>query len=131
MQYIKIYILSWKNCQFNHQTGKCYVPQLEEILAAYSVNSGKTYVLEIDLLGNMAILSQADMRTVEMFEASSTIASLLSEGATTIPLGSRVQANSKSGDSSPFGRNMIWSELMRNHKRLVGSGLIVTQLGNT
>ena len=107
------------------------MPQLEEILAAYSVNSGKTYVLEIDLLGNMAILSQADMRTVEMFEASSTIASLLSEGATTIPLGSRVQANSKSGDSSPFGRNMIWSELMRNHKRLVGSGLIVTQLGNT
>lgn len=64
------------------------MPQLEEILAAYSVNSGKPYVLEIDRLGNMAILSQADMRV-----------SLPSEGATTIPLGSRVQANSKSGDS--------------------------------
>lgn len=70
--------------QFNHETGKYHLPQLEEILAAYSVNSEKTYVLEIDRLGNMAILSQADKP---------------SEGATTIPLGSRVQVNSKRGDS--------------------------------
>ena len=70
--------------QFDHSTGKYCLPQLEEILAAYSVNSGETYVLEIDNLGNMAILSQAEQ---------------CSEGASTIPLGSRVQANSKSGDS--------------------------------
>lgn len=70
--------------QFNHLTGKYYLPHLEEILSAYSVNSGKTYVLEIDNLGNMAILSQADKP---------------SEGATTIVLSSRVQANSKCGDS--------------------------------
>ena len=63
------------------------MPQLEEILAAYSVNSEKTYVLEIDRLGNMAILSQANSRQNG------------SEGATTIPLGSRVQENSKCGES--------------------------------
>lgn len=60
---------------FNHEIGKYHMPQLEEILAAYSVKSGETYVLEIDKFGNMAILSQADKP---------------SEGATTIPLGSRV-----------------------------------------
>ncbi len=70
--------------RFDHTTGKYHLPQLKEILAAYSVNSGKTYVLEIDSRGNMAILSQADT---------------ISEGATTIPLGSRVQANSKRGES--------------------------------
>ena len=70
--------------QFDHKRGKYHLPQLEEILAAYSVNSGKPYVLEIDRLGNMAILSQADRP---------------SEGATTIPLGSRVQENSKYGES--------------------------------
>lgn len=73
--------------KFNHETEKYYLPQLEEILAAYSVNSEEPYVLEIDgelrgtwfrlqnrhvdSLGNMAILSQADPR---------------SEGATTINL---------------------------------------------
>ena len=86
--------------KFNHETEKYYLPQLEEILAAYSVNSEEPYVLEIDerpcaretrkgtrefdSLGNMAILSQADPR---------------SEGATTIELSSRVQANSKRGES--------------------------------
>jgi|GEM_PF-3714323 len=60
------------------------MPQLEEILTAYSVNSEKIYSLEIDKSGDMTILSQAD---------------LPSEGATTIPLGSRVQENSKRGES--------------------------------
>ncbi len=76
--------------RFDHEQGKYHLPHLEEILDAYSVNSGETYVLEIDgrkcrgflglfhsrvdKLGNMAILSQADRP---------------SEGATTIPLGSR------------------------------------------
>ncbi|MGL6340384.1 MAG: hypothetical protein ACRC80_14750 [Waterburya sp.] len=73
--------------QFCHKTGKYHLPHLEEILNVYSVNSGEAYVLEIDKLGNMAILSQADIPL---------------EGATTIDLSSRVQANSKSGDSSPF-----------------------------
>lgn len=61
--------------QFDKNSNKYYLPHLEEILDAYSVNSGETYVLEINKLGDMAILSQADPR---------------SEGATTIPLGSRV-----------------------------------------
>ena len=60
--------------QFDHEQGKYHLPHLKEILDAYSVNSGETYILEIDKLGNMAILSQADK---------------VSEGATTIPLGSR------------------------------------------
>lgn len=60
--------------QFDHKIGQYIMPQLEVILAAYSVNSGEPYVLEIDSLGNMAILSQAEN---------------YSEGATTIPLGSR------------------------------------------
>lgn len=64
--------------------GKYHLPQLEEILAAYSVNSEETYSLQINKNGDMAILSQADK---------------LSEGATTIPLGSRVQENSKRGKS--------------------------------
>ena len=70
--------------QFNHTTGKYHLPQLEEILTAYSVNSEKPYSLQIDKSGNMAILSQADKK---------------SEGATTISLGSRVQENSKRGES--------------------------------
>lgn len=36
---------SW--IQFDRSTGQYYLPQLEEILAVYSVNSGETYVLEI------------------------------------------------------------------------------------
>ena len=46
--------------QFDHKIGKYHLPQLKEILAAYSANSEETYVLEINDLGNMAILSQAD-----------------------------------------------------------------------
>ena len=72
--------------QFNHETGKYFMPHLKEILNEYSENSEKPYVLEIDSLGNMAILSRAD-------------ADKVSEGATTIPLGSRVQENSKHGES--------------------------------
>ncbi len=70
----------------------------------YSVNSGETYVLEIDeveagsalsgqstfdKLGNMAILSQADKVEDTVLEASSSPRDVRSEGATTIPLGSR------------------------------------------
>ena len=69
--------------QFDH-TRKHHLPHLEEILDAYSVNSEETCVLEIDNLGNMAILNQADEQ---------------SEGATTIHLRSRVQEDSKRGES--------------------------------
>lgn len=68
--------------QFDHSTGTYQMPHLEEILDAYRVNSGKPYVLEIKKSGDMAILSQA-----EVLETS--------EGATTIPLGSRDQEISK------------------------------------
>ncbi len=61
--------------QFDILTEKYTMPHLEEILDAYSVNSGETYSLSVDKAENMAILSQADSP---------------SEGATTIPLGSRV-----------------------------------------
>ena len=61
--------------QFDILTEKYTMPHLEEILNAYSVNSGETYSLSVDKAENMAILSQADSP---------------SEGATTIPLGSRV-----------------------------------------
>ena len=57
------------------------MPQLEEILAVYSVNSGEPYVLDIE---NMAILSQAAAEA---------------EGATVIPLGSRYQVVSKRAES--------------------------------
>lgn len=70
---------------FNPLTEKYTMPHLEEILDAYSVNSGDTYSLSVDRTGNMAILSQAEQP---------------SEGATTILLGSRVQENSKRGESS-------------------------------
>lgn len=69
--------------QFDHDSASYHMPHLEEILNAYSVNSGETYVLQIDSLGNMAILSRAES----------------SEGATTIDLSSRVQENSKHGES--------------------------------
>lgn len=36
------------------------MPHLEEILNAYSANSGETYSLQIYQTVNMAILSQAD-----------------------------------------------------------------------
>ncbi|MEM8718298.1 MAG: HNH endonuclease [Cyanobacteria bacterium P01_G01_bin.39] len=85
--------------RFDHDQGKYHLPQLGEILAAYSVNSGKTYVLEIDSLGNMAILSQADQESSKLLEDNSSFSSSFSEGATTIPLGSRVQENSKRGES--------------------------------
>lgn len=61
--------------QFDHTTGKYQLPQLEEILTAYSVNSEEICSLQIAKTGDMTILSQADSP---------------SEGATTIPLGSRV-----------------------------------------
>ena len=70
--------------QFDHTTGKYHLPQLEEILTAYSVNSEKIYSLQITKTGDMTILSQADIP---------------SEGATTIPLGSKVQENLKRGES--------------------------------
>lgn len=70
--------------QFDHTTGKYHLPQLEEILTAYSVNSEEIYSLHITKTGDMTILSQADKP---------------SEGASTIPLGSRVQENSKRGES--------------------------------
>jgi len=57
------------------------MPHLEEILGEYRVNSGEPYVLSIQESGNMAILSQAESEG--------------SEGATTIPLGSRSQEASK------------------------------------
>lgn len=60
--------------RFDRESNTYFMPHLEEILDAYSVNSGETYVLEIKPSRDMAILSQADRR---------------SEGATTIPLGSR------------------------------------------
>ena len=60
------------------------MPHLEEILNAYSVNSEKTYSLQISKSGDMAILNQADEP---------------SEGATTILLRSRVQEDSKRGES--------------------------------
>ena len=63
--------------QFDRKTNRYRMPHLKEILDAYRVNSGETYVLDIE---NMAILSQANLR---------------SEGATTIPLGSRDQVISK------------------------------------
>ncbi len=59
------------------------MPHLNEILDAYRVNSGKTYVLDLE---NMAILSQAD---------KSDSLDELAEGATTIPLGSRDRVISK------------------------------------
>lgn len=63
--------------QFDHNKGTYYMPHLEEILDAYSVNSEEPYVLDIE---NMAILSQGDAK---------------SQGATTIPLGSRHEVVSK------------------------------------
>lgn len=68
--------------QFDHSSGLYHMPHLEEILDAYRVNSGEPYVLAIDKSGDMAILSQADSESI-------------SEGATTIPLGSRGQEVSK------------------------------------
>ena len=73
--------------QFDHKRGKYHLPQLEEILAAYSVNSEKIYSLQITKTGDMTILSQADELQFAL------------EGATTILLGSRVQENSKRGES--------------------------------
>lgn len=68
--------------QFDHSSGLYHMPHLEEILDAYRVNSGEPCVLVIEKSGDMAILSQADSETI-------------SEGATTIPLGSRGQETSK------------------------------------
>ena len=90
--------------QFDHTTGKYHLPHLEEILDAYSVNSEETCVLKIDNLGNMAILSQADSRSNGSPLPSKVgercpEASFASEGATTILLGSRVQEDSKRGES--------------------------------
>lgn len=68
--------------QFDHLSRKYFMPHLEEILNAYRVNSGKTYVLQIDQSGNMAILSQAELEKD-------------SEGATTIPLRSSGQETAK------------------------------------
>jgi hypothetical protein len=69
--------------QFDKNTKSYKMPHLKEILDAYRVNSGKTYVLDLE---NMAILSQAD-------ESDSLNES--AEGATTIPLGSRDRVISK------------------------------------
>ena len=68
--------------QFDPDTKTHFVPHLEEILNVYCVNSGEPYVLSIEKSGDMAILSQAESINV-------------SEGATTIPLGSRDQEISK------------------------------------
>lgn len=57
------------------------MPHLEEILSAYSVNSGKPYVLQTNSLGDMEILSQAEVKTLE--------------GATIIPLGSKTKDSPK------------------------------------
>lgn len=59
--------------QFDQNTKSYKMPHLNEILDAYRVNSGKTYVLD---LKNMAILSQAD-KSDSLNESA--------EGATTIP----------------------------------------------
>ena len=117
--------------QFSHETGEYHLPHLKEILNEYSVNSEETYVLELDdinaasrrlvpmnvnSLGNMAILSQAESHdhgsslqskvSERCLEASDNrrLANPLcglfaSEGATTIDLSSRVQADSKRGES--------------------------------
>jgi hypothetical protein len=88
---IKQYIL-----YFCRSTGEYYLPHLKEILDAYRVNSEETYVLDItdnlsfrgflgsSVLENMAILSQAET---------------ISEGATTIQLGSKTEDGLKRTDS--------------------------------
>jgi hypothetical protein len=75
LENLSMTLVKSKVIQFDHTTGKYHLPQLEEILTAYSVNSEEIYSLQITKTGDMTILSQADQQ---------------SEGATTIPLGSRV-----------------------------------------
>jgi hypothetical protein len=72
--------------QFNHETAQYTMPDQEEIFDLYSVNSEDTYSLVIPKGNDLdkAILSQAEQ---------------YSEGATTIPLGSRAQESSKRGES--------------------------------
>jgi hypothetical protein len=70
--------------QFDFDSKTYFMPHLEEILNAYRVNLGEPYVLKINNLGNMAILSQAEFNT-----------QVDSEGSTTIPLGSSDQEVTK------------------------------------
>ena len=63
--------------QFNHQTGEYHLPHLKEILNEYSVNSEETYVLEIDSLGNMAILSQQIIHIGNQEDSMSTVRNII------------------------------------------------------
>ena len=85
--------------QFDHETEKYIMPRLEEILNEYSVNSEEAYSLSIKKNGDMVILSQAEITEDTGLEASSSPRDVRSEGATTISLESRVQENSKRGES--------------------------------
>jgi hypothetical protein len=80
--------------QFDKDTKSYKMPHLKEILNAYRVNSEETYVLDLE---NMAILSQADELAGGHAYGVDPKARLVqdSEGATTIPLGSRDRVISK------------------------------------
>ncbi|MGK7937763.1 MAG: hypothetical protein AB4206_18515, partial [Xenococcaceae cyanobacterium] len=75
------------------------MPRLEEILNEYSVNSEEAYSLSIKKNGDMVILSQAEITEDTGLEEASSPRDVRSEGATTISLESRVQENSKRGES--------------------------------